>query len=34
MTRRHAEETALLAALLAVLVLLFAHIDYQLRLID
>ncbi len=34
MTRRHSEEVALFAALLAVLLLLFAHIDYQLHLID
>ncbi len=31
MTRRHAEEVALLAALLAVLLLLFAHLSHQLR---
>jgi len=31
MTRKHAKETALLATLLAVLLLLYLHIDYYLR---
>ena len=31
MTWRHTQEVALLAALLAVLILLFAHVDYYFR---
>lgn len=31
MTRRHSQEVALLAALLAVLILLYAQVDYYLR---
>ena len=34
MTRTGAEKVALTAALLAVLVMLLAHLDYQLQLID
>jgi hypothetical protein len=31
MTRRHTQEVALLTALLAVLILLYAHVDYYFR---
>ena len=34
MTWRHSKEVALFSALVAVLLLLYAHVDYQLRLID